>query len=75
MNCVFACAGEEALPGMDALASLTSLELWGCNGLRALPTALWRLTQLRCLTHCLRYEARGYQSGTFPQVRWPARPP
>ncbi len=56
-NCVFACDGEEALPGMDALASLTSLELWNTNGLHVLPTSLWRLAQLRRLAHCLWGEA------------------
>ncbi len=50
-QCEFACDGEEALPGMDTLASLTSLELWGCPGLNVLPTSLWRLPQLRSLVH------------------------
>jgi hypothetical protein len=56
-SCEFAADGEEALPGMDALAALTSLELWNCNGLPVLPTSLWRLTQLRRLAHCLWCEA------------------
>ena len=50
-DCVFACAGEEALPGMDALASLTSLAVQGCPTMCALPTAIWQLTQLCCLSH------------------------
>jgi hypothetical protein len=57
VDCDFTCVGEDALPGMDALASLTSLELWDCSGLHVLPTSLWRLTQLRCLVHCLCDEA------------------
>ena len=57
VDCDFNCDGEDALPGMDALASLTSLELWDCSGLHVLPTSLWRLTQLRCLVHCLWDEA------------------
>jgi len=57
VDCDFTCDGEDALPGMDALASLTSLELWDCSGLHVLPTSLWRLTQLRCLAHCLWDEA------------------
>jgi len=56
-NCEFAADGEEALPGMDALAALTSLDLWNCNDLHVLPTSLWRLTQLRRLAHCLWCEA------------------
>jgi len=56
-SCDFECDGEEALPGLDALGSLTSLELRNCNGLHMLPTSLWRLTQLRCLAHCLWDEA------------------
>jgi len=50
-SCVFACDGEQALPGMDALVALTSVDLWNCCGLRALPTSLLRLTQLRSLAH------------------------
>ncbi len=51
--CKFDPDGEEALPGLDALGSLTSLELRNCTGLHMLPISLWRLTQLRCLAHCL----------------------
>jgi len=43
--------GEAALPGMDALAALTSLSVWNCPGLRTLPASLWRLPQLRRLRH------------------------
>jgi len=50
-RCVFAGDGEAALPGVDALAALTSLELEGCPSLRLLPASLWRLTQLRRLVH------------------------
>jgi hypothetical protein len=49
--CEFSGDGEAALPGMDALAALTSLELNSCTSLRLLPTSLWRLSQLRCLSH------------------------
>jgi len=49
-ECQFECDGEEALPGMDALVSLTTLRLDDCSGLRVLPASLWRLTQLCCLT-------------------------
>jgi hypothetical protein len=51
VDCEFAGDGEAALPGMDALAALTSLELDRCPSLRLLPTSLWRLSQLRCLSH------------------------
>ena len=57
VECDFTCDGEDALPGMDALGSLTSLVLWDCSGLHVLPTSLGRLTQLRCLAHCLWVEA------------------
>jgi len=36
---------------MDALVSLTSLKVWGCPSLRVLPASLWRLPQLRFLSH------------------------
>jgi hypothetical protein len=52
-RCVFAADGEAALPGMDALSALTSLELEGCLSLRLLPASLWRLPQLRRLIHQL----------------------
>ena len=53
-ECDFARDGEAALPGMDALASLTELELFWCSSLRTLPASLWRLTRLRKLAHwCL----------------------
>jgi len=48
-QCWFAGAREAALPGMDALVSLTSMEIEECPSLRDLPTALVRLTQLRCI--------------------------
>jgi len=50
-RCVFAADGEAALPGMDALGALTSLELDGCPSLQRLPAPLWRLSQLRRLSH------------------------
>jgi len=50
--CEFAAEGEDALPGMDALASLTSLVM-ACPSLRTLPASLWRLTRLRKVTHWL----------------------
>ncbi len=50
-DCVFAGDGEAALPGMDALGALTSLELERCLGPRLLPASLWRLPQLRRLSH------------------------
>jgi hypothetical protein len=46
-ECGFARDGEDALPGLDALASLTDLELFLCSGLHVLPASLWRLTRLR----------------------------
>jgi len=55
-QCVFAADGEDALPGMDALASLTILVIEGCPGLRVLPASLWRLARLRCLTHWAPYD-------------------
>jgi len=53
-KCGFARDGEEALPGMDALASLTTLAVAECSGLHVLPTSLWRLPQLRRLVHWTR---------------------
>ena len=50
-ECSFAADGEDALPGMGALASLTRLELWDCPSLRTLPAPLWALPQLRSLVH------------------------
>jgi len=50
-DCEFAGDGEAALPGMDALAALTSLELRECPSLRLLPMSLWRLSQLHRLSH------------------------
>jgi len=50
-SCMFAGVGEEALPGMDALASLTSLDVRWCPSMHVLPTSLWQLTQLCCLRH------------------------
>jgi len=49
--CQFAGDGEEALPGMDALVSLTSLSMFDCYGLRVFPASLWRLPQL-CSLSC-----------------------
>ena len=63
-HCVFAGGGEDALPGMDALVALTCPDLsmeencitipYPINqrpGLRALPTSLWRLSQLCSVVH------------------------
>jgi hypothetical protein len=52
-ECAFAADGEGALPGMDALASLTSLCLEDCPSLRTLPASLWALPQLRSLHHAV----------------------
>ncbi len=49
--CEFACDGEAALPGVDALGALTILELYLCSGLHVLPASLWRLTELPYLAH------------------------
>jgi len=49
--CAFAGGGEAALPGMDSLVVLTSLSVLECAGLRALPTSLWRLSQLCSIVH------------------------
>ncbi len=51
LKCEFARDGEDALPGMDALASLTDFELFLCSGLHMLPASLWQLTRLRKLSH------------------------
>jgi len=50
-HCVFAGDGETALPGLAALAALTSFGLWECPNVWVLPASLWRLTQLRELFH------------------------
>jgi len=50
-DCMFAGIGEEVLPGMGALATLTSLAVQGCPSICALPTSVWQLTQLCCLSH------------------------
>ena len=50
-ECVFACDGEAALPGMDALVALTSFNVCTCPSLRVLPASLWGLTQLQDLAH------------------------
>ncbi len=50
-DCMYAADGEEALPGMDTLVSLTSLSLDECPSLRALPTSLWRLSRLCSIVH------------------------
>ncbi len=75
-ECVFAGYGEAALPGMDALVSLTSLILWDCPSLRALPASLWRLTRLCHLEH--RGEARelaGVPRGELPVASLPLSAP
>jgi len=52
-DCMFGSSdGEAALPGVDALAALTSFGSWSCSGLRVLPASLWGLTQLCELAHC-----------------------
>ncbi len=49
-DCGFAVEdGEAALPGMDALVSLTRLTLDECHGLSVLPASLWRLARLHSL--------------------------
>jgi len=53
-QCGFARDGEEALPGMDALVSLTKLAVAECSGLTVLPPSLWRLPRLRRLVHWTR---------------------
>ena len=45
-ECEFAADGEDALPGMDALVSLTEFEVFLCPGLLVLPASLWQLTRL-----------------------------
>jgi len=50
-DCEFAADGEDALPGIDALASLTRFELILCSGLSVIPASLWRLARLRTLSH------------------------
>ena len=52
-ECSFAADGEHALPGMHALASLTSLVIDNCPSLRTLPASLWALPQLRSLSHSI----------------------
>ncbi len=71
-DCVFASDGEAALPGMDALSALTSLELWGCSGLTVLPTSLWRLPQLRRLVH---WSPSGEPRDELPLASLPASAP
>jgi len=51
-ECVFASNGENALPGMDELVTLTRFGVWNCPSLQVLPASLWGLTQLRYLAHC-----------------------
>ncbi len=62
-ECVFACDGDNSLPGMDGLVALTKFNVWDCPGLRVLPTSLWGLTQLRHLAHC------NYDRGLFLEPR------
>jgi hypothetical protein len=51
-DCGFAVEdGEAALPGMDALVSLTCLTLGECHGLSVLPASLWRLARLHSLNY------------------------
>ena len=50
-ECMFAADSEAALPGMGALAALTSLCIWRYPRMRVLPASLWRLPQLRHLSH------------------------
>jgi hypothetical protein len=58
-ECVFACDGENALPGMDGLVALTRFNVWNCPSLRVLPASLWGLTQLRHLAHWGEYSGLG----------------
>ncbi len=73
-DCVFySGGGEAALPGMDALASLTSLEMKRCPSLRRLPASLWRLPQLRRLSHRLQHlNVAGVPRGDLPFAGLPA---
>jgi len=65
--CVFACDGEAALPRMDTLVSLTSLDIMVCPGLRLLPASLWRGSQLRRLMHWTRkWDLTGAPRGALP---------
>jgi len=75
--CNFAGDGEAALPGMDALAALTSLELQCCPSLRLLPTSLWRLSQLRCLSHQAHMwdDAAGVPRSALPVLGLPLSAP
>jgi len=63
---------------MDALVSLTSLKVWGCPSLRVLPASLWRLPQLRFLSHHGRWPSwkmadvpRGAPRGALPAACMP----
>ncbi len=74
--CEFAGEGEAALPGMDALAALTSLEVERCPSLRLLPTSLWRLTQLRRLSHHAHmWDRTGVPRSTLPVAGLPLSGP
>ncbi len=77
-DCVFAGDGEDALPGMDTLVSLTSLKVWGCPSLRVLPAPLWQLPQLRFVSHHGRWPRwkvagvpRGALRGALPAAGMP----
>jgi len=75
-ECVFAGDGEAALPGMDALVSLTSFQLWNCPSLRVLPESLWRLTQLRRIHHHTdKGEVTGAARSKLPVAGLPLRAP
>jgi len=65
-QCGFARDGEEALPGMDALVSLTKLAVAECSGLTVLPPSLWRLPRLRRLVHWTRRLAPVASLPCFP---------
>ena len=76
VDCEFAGDGEAALPGMDTLAALTSLELKRCPSLRRLPTSLWRLSQLRCLSHdAYVWDEAGVPSSALPVLGLPLSAP
>ena len=76
-SCQFAGDGEDALPGVDALVSLTRLSVVDCSGLRWFPASLWRLSQLRCLRRSPEYGSELYRvpRSDLPVAGLPATAP